>query len=206
MIVLNWNLADSNLNGRDSADYIFAVQGVDSCILRVERLDDATDTSVQYTTYTAKTTPTQYSFSGGTLTYVDLTASTESYELELGSDGYYHLGSVTGPIVYVNLDYNKYISFDDMINGFGSGGGTSFKYISEDRSVAEDYTECMIQYIACRDAAKNVYPLTEDLMYMIRNGGKYKGWWEPTNDAYRFSSVENINLEIAWMFACCYVQ
>ena len=71
----------------------------------------------------------------------------------------------------------------------------------------EDYTACMCQYVECVDEeGYGVYPMTEDLYYMLRNGGEHYGWWDSTHPNYLFTETEGLNTEIAWMFCCCYIQ
>ena len=73
----------------------------------------------------------------------------------------------------------------------------------------ENYADCLLQYIACVDKDSGLYPLTEDLKYIIQNNGEHQGWWDP-NGNYIFlddagNSVPGINNEIAWLFMCCYI-
>ena len=68
----------------------------------------------------------------------------------------------------------------------------------------------MLQYVICRNpqtgsAAFEVYPLTEDLMYMLQNGGAHMGWWNEVSAQYLFADLGSaFNPELGWMFAVCY--
>ena len=74
----------------------------------------------------------------------------------------------------------------------------------------ENYTECVAKYIECVDEESGMYPLTEDLQYIIQNSGAHNGWWKlDGNYIFRNDNGENvpgINSEIAWLFMCCYIQ
>ena len=190
--------------------FIIGVTGADECVIEVSRAGDA-EKELEAEVYTAKNKVTQQKISasvGSKLIYVDLTGDSQIVK---GSDGYYHLDSATGPLLYMNLGTANvtppYISMYSMLGASGVGG-TSFAktFIENGEPVKkEDYTACMLSYVNCADATYGVYPLNDDLVYMMQNGGEQKGWWDPDNAQYLFSSVKNINLDIAWMFAVCYV-
>lgn len=196
-------------NAVGNIDHILGVTGDDDCVIVITRIGDPVldATDAEWIVYTASKTPTQYTHSGGKLTYVDLTA--KSVKLVKGSDGYYHLNTKNGPLVLVNLGTDApYVSMYTMLGGSGIGGTALRKYFYDDNGSflkKEDYTSCMLEYINCRDSATGVYPLNDDLMYMLQNGGDQQGWWDETSGSYLFSDVKGLNPEIAWMFACCYV-
>lgn len=205
--VLTLNIKTGNLGGTQ----VLGVTGADNCILLIKRTGDeqlTPEEAAEWIVYQATTTPTKYTLtpaSGQKLVDVDLTGATSTYELVKGADGYYHLKS-NGATVYVNLGANaRYIKLYDMMVTYGA---PLRKYFYEDGTFVkkEDYTECMLSYINMRDETYNVYPLTDDLIYMLQNGGEGMGWWDSTNANYMFGEVANLNTEIAWMFACCYLQ
>ena len=175
---------------------VISVKGSSECILVVERIGNA-GALTTYKDYAAKTAPTAFTLSGIsglTQKFVDVTAG--SFKIVLGSDGYYHKGSATGPIMYVVLNSKaQYISMQDM---------TSYGPL-RNASKGEDYTECMLQYINCIDTKYGVYPLTEDLKYMFQQGGKANGWWDKdTKSGYYLFGDKTVNKDIAWMFECCW--
>ena len=74
----------------------------------------------------------------------------------------------------------------------------------------ESYTECLLEYLEYMDEDTGVYPLTEDLKYIIQNNGDHSGWWDEESSSYLFkddagNKVPGINPEISWLFMCCYV-
>ena len=200
------NVKEGNLGGT----YIIGVTGTADCILEITRIGDAVldVTDMEAEEYVPAVSPVQQTLSlSGTMTYVDLTGSASVVK---GTDGYYHLNSADGPIVYVNLGKDaRYISFYNML-GISGIGGTSFSKVFYDENGTavkkEEYTKSMIAYTKAVDSKTGLYPLNDDLIYMIQNGGEYKGWWDSENGNYLFGEVTNLNTAIAWMFACCYYQ
>ena len=150
--------------------------------------------------------------SGKSLKYANLSSDTAV----LGSDGLYHLNSETGPVLYVNLGPNApYVSMYNML-GLTGFGGTSFRKIfynadgtpmmKDGQYVKEDYTDAMLAYTHHADVTYGVYPLNEDIVYMLQNGGELEGWYDSTHPSYLFAESQTpVNEELAWMFAVCYV-
>ena len=151
---------------------------------------------------------------GKTLTYVDMLND----HAVKGEDGYYHLNTEDGPILYVNLGENApYISIATMVGAIGQYG-TSFNkiFFNEDGTPEvnsdgtyhkEDYTAAAIAYSLHMDPTLGVYPLTDDLIYMLQHGGEFKGWYTPDSDTYLLKeSSLTVDLELLWMFAVCYLK
>ena len=201
--------------GNIGCTYVIGVDAGDAtaCVLSVIRIGDPQRSIADepWLIYEASVKPQPFRLTGtGKLIDFDLTA--KGYNLVRSeSDGFYHLDSVDGPLVLVRL-------------GTASRYLESFKKILEQTSVRryffdeegtfikkESYSECLLEYIACMDENKGVYPLTDDLMYIIQQEGEDSGWWDPSNSSYIFvdgagRTVPEINTEIAWLFMCCYLQ
>ncbi len=183
---------------------------LESCMLSIERIGEAEHTisDEPWTEYVTTHTPEAFTLkleAGQKLTYVDIEGSAEDYQVVLGEDGYYHMGAADGPVVYVNLGKDApHISFQVVIQGDGPMGGAPVrKYFFDENGEfvkKEDYTDILISYFDCMDETYDVYPLTEDLKYIIQNGGE--GWWDVNSPDY---ILDGCNPEIAWLFACCYV-
>jgi hypothetical protein len=205
------NVKEGNLG----STYIIGVTGAPDCIAEITRLGDAIldDTDIVPQIWEGNQTPNRVfkvtGVSGKKLKYLDLTANTGTYKLVYNeSDGYYHLNSETGPVLYVNLGPNApYVSMYNML-GFTGFGGTSLNKTFHDANGKavrrEDYTACMEKYVECIDENYGVYPLNDDLVYMIQQGGDYKGWWYSEDGNYLFEELPGLNPEIGWMFAVCY--
>lgn len=140
----------------------------------------------------------------------DLTAE---YTLVLNNtDGYYHLDSENGPLVLVRLsEDSKYIaSFKTILDTVGVN-----KYFYDENGKfvkKENYSDALLAYIALADEESGVYPLNEDLKYIIQQYGDHMGWWDENRangGNYLFvdesgAKIAGINHELAWLLMCCY--
>ena len=178
-------------------ELVLSVSGASECVLIIERTGNP-GALISYNEYNATTPPTAFMLSniaGKTQKFVDITGT---FKIVKGSDGYYHKDNENGPVIYVTLDeHAKYISMKDLC---GLGPLRSLEK-------GEEYTNCMLQYVDCVDTTYGVYPLTDDLRHMFQWGGEAKGWYNPNviGGFYLFSG-KTVNLDIAWMFECCYFE
>ena len=74
----------------------------------------------------------------------------------------------------------------------------------------ESYSECLLEYFTYMDENAGVYPLTEDLKYIVQMEGEDSGWYDPDNSLYLFKDLNGVNIagineEISWLFMCCYI-
>ncbi len=208
----NTNYAENSfsISVRESAIgivFTIGITGADECIVEIVRTGDATidEHDLPWTVYEAKKEPVKYILNlgaGHSLKAVDITGKTGNYTLVYNSaDGYYHFNSANGPVALVNLGTNApYVSIKTLLETtalrkyFYDANGTFVK--------KEDYTECMSKYVASIDDTYGVCPLTEDLMYIIKQNSS---WWDPASYDYLFGDLSGVNSEIAWMFLLCYV-
>lgn len=187
--------------------YNIGVTGSDGCILVIRRLGDAqTDIydmpwstewmdGVELPASQIKVTET------GTLTYMDVS---RSYSLVLGSDGYYHIDSADGPVLYLRLDaYAPYISFEDLL----ANGGMKVYFFDEEGNFLkkEEYTEYMNACVTYMDATYGVYPVTETMAYILQTYGSKVEWYDAESASYLFSGI-TADPDSAWLFACCYFK
>lgn len=202
------NVKDSNIG----STYVIGVKGTDDCIINVIRTGDAVldANDMEWTEYVGSDKVKPYTFGGGTLTYVDITKPTSTYNLVYNTtDGYYHLGTANGPVMLVHLGTGApCVALSDVIGYTGTGGSNFGKYIYNGKTLIkkERYNSLLENYMKNMDPNKFVYPLTKDLMYIMKNGGEQRGWWSSnTQGNVVYTTYPNLNPEIAWMFACCYV-
>ena len=144
----------------------------------------------------------------------DLTAADDAYTLVLGSDNYYHLNTADGPLVLVRLGKgsggSKYLSdFQTILDH----SGINKYFFEEDGTLIkkETYDQCLTEYFTVMDEKSGLYPLTEDLKYIIQMRGDHAGWFTPDGATYLFKDqngdrVPGINEDIAWLFMCCYAE
>ena len=226
----NWPFAgDSSADSEDGAIYINAYDdsiGNYGFVLGVDVVSGMTDVAVTVTrvgdpgfridlvpydeAWKSDYVPTKFTLPAGSkLSYVDVMGATEAVTVVYNeTDGFYHWGSANGPVMYVNLGPNApYFSLQKVINGDGAAGGAPIRAYFYDENGTflkkEDYTQTVTDYLACVDTATGVYPLTQDLAYILQNG--CKGWWTATDPGYGMSALNGSNPEIAWLFACCYI-
>ncbi len=185
----------------------------DSCVLSVDRVGDPawSPEDVPYEIYqtTGKLEP--YTLpAGAKLVDFDLTASTDTYNLVMDADGFYHLDSEDGPLVLVLLGKdNKYMScFKEVLTKTGVR-----KYFYDENGEfikRESYDECLREYFEYMDEDDGVYPLTEDLKYIIQQRGDHGNWFKLDSNESLFRDdngmpLPGINAEIAWLFMCVYI-
>ena len=185
------------------ATYVIGVKNASgNGTLTVERIGAPTIGFEDYTweEYKGSHTPSaSFTKPSGTMTYVDITGS---FTYVLGSDGYYHKDSATGPIIYMDFDEAKYISFQDILNN-----GIGIRYAEKKANgdwFKEDYTPLIQKYVDAADANTKAYPLTQDLVYILQQFGKGEYWFDADKSGYLITAEPNLNPDIGWMFACFY--
>lgn len=150
---------------------------------------------VPWTDYVNVTTPEAFTFTGDQddMMYVD-TFDSAVDEAVLGKDGYYHLNTATGPILYADLDE----SMMSLVAAQSYGQLTAVIF-DEDGEIVQKirYYDAFDAYIACADSATMLYPLTVDLIEIYQKVGESKGWY----GADGFVGGDEAD---AWMFACYY--
>lgn len=185
-------------------------------ILSIQRIGDPQwdVTDEPWHTYQTTIELKDYAHTAKSLGEFDLTAASDAYNLVLGSDNYYHLDSADGPLVLVRLGKasggSKYL--DDFETILEHSGITKYFYDEEGNFVKkESYSECLLEYIEHVDEDSGLYPLTEDLKYIIQMRGDHYGWFDQNSPGYIFLDANNnpvvgINHEISWLFMCCYIK
>lgn len=214
--------------GTDGAGTAQLVIGIDSadenCIVSIVRVGDCVLTPVEmpWDIYEGTDTPSKYTLPAGlTIQEFDLTAASDAYTLVYNeADGFYHLGSADGAVVLVRM--NAVLSYGACFGDMLAGMNVGVYFYEEDGTFIrkELYNDCLLQYLGTLnkgmgthsytggmlDDTYGVYPLTNDLMYIIQTYGAYTGWWTTGSSNYLFSQLVDVNPEIAWLFMCCYAQ
>lgn len=189
--------------------------GEGDAVLCIDRTGDPqwTVADEPWTVYEATGPMTAYTHDAGKqLADFDLTAA--SYTLVLGEDGYYHKDTADGPLVLVRLGKNSGGSqyLDDFQTILEHSGVNKYFYDENGDFVKkEKYDDCLLKYFEIMDEESGLYPLTEDLKYIIQSRGEYSGWFDVSNSLYLFkdengNKIPGINSEIAWLFMCCYAE
>lgn len=192
-----------------------SLEGTKNCVLGIERIGDPEHTLADepWTIYKKTSVLSKYTLPAGTsLKDFDITASNDEYKLVYNqNDGFYHLDSENGPVVLVRLAKDpKYVACYKTI--LDKTGVNKYFYDENGEFVKkESYSECLLEYIECVDEEEGVYPLTEDLKYIIQQNGGYVGWFNAEGNNYIFKNqdgnpVVGVNSEISWLFMCCYIS
>lgn len=150
---------------------------------------------IEWTIYENVVTPEDFTFEGDAdaLLYVDTFDEIVDTAV-LGEDGFYHLNSVDGPILYANLND----TLMSLVSAYGYGQLKDIIYDEEGNVIAKvDYNTAFEAYMNCADADTYLYPLTVDLVEMFTKVGEEQGW-------YGEEGWVGGDLEDAWMFACYY--
>lgn len=206
-----------NTDGGSTFEMVLGLDAAEGdTVLCIQRLGDPEWTleDEPWTVYSATVTIEPYTLpAGSTLKSFDITASTDTYNLVLDDNGYYHLDSADGPLVLMRLGQTEeplqYLDCFETI--LEHSGVTKYFFDAEGNfEKKESYSECLLEYIACVDKESGTYPLTEDLKYILQQRGEYSGWFDPENSLYLFVDgngipLDGINNEISWLFMCSYI-
>lgn len=192
-----------------------AKEGTENCVLTVRRIGDSAFNPAEqpWVIYQPKNEVKSYTLpAGAKLQEFDLSAATGTYKLVLGSDGYYHLNSADGALVLVRLGQpSAYLEAIETILREYSGMGKYFYNENGEFVRKESYTECLLTYSDAADEETGVYPLNDDLKYMLEQRGEYVGWWNPDGNGFLFRDetglpLPGVNPEHGMLFLCCYIE
>ncbi len=161
--------------------------------IKVEKTGDLVVKGQETVVYENTATIKPYTFAGvaANLEFIDFEDG-EDTTIVLGTDGYYHLGTATGPVILVNLKATQPLDLADMVNK------EQFiaVVIGEEKDVTTNFNTAYAEYVAAADSKTNLYPLTDDLIKIFKEVGKSKGWY--LESGWLGDEAD------AWMFACYY--
>ena len=183
---------------------MLGVTGNKSCTVTITRIGDKAPSieDLEWTIYENKVTPEKYEVTLGekdVWTFVDVTDNVKDKAV-LGADGYYHLNSSDGPILFVDLANKDYT---DLVEAWGYGQLRHYVKDANGQFVAKiDYCDAFMEYYN----KSSVCPLTEDLMEMYQKIGNDKGWYDANVLGYYLFGDVTVDPDEAWMFACKYVK
>lgn len=176
--------------------------------MEIVKLGDVEDqVQIEYAPYANVHTPAdKYLVDIGDDDVLNNVDITKKFNVVKDSNGFYHLGSVNGPLLYVNLITESF----DLTNAYYSGYGALAmrgKY-TDAAGVTHyyDFLEAMRAYAAVlynSDYENGLYPLTEDLMLYIKAYGAYQGWYEPNTSPFEAIQGDH-NADSAWLVSCYY--
>ena len=199
-----------------------APSNISSTVVCILRVGDAqwSPTQEPWEIYAGTHTPTKFTLpTGVTLVDVDITATNQEVVYN-EQDGYYHLNDANGPIVYVRFSGSSYINLNDLVANQRVG---IYVYDADGNFVRkEQYNDCLFTYYYLPNPmydptgtavnmldATMVYPLNDDLKYILQNYAAHQKWGDIESPNYLFKDADGepitgINGDLAWMFVLCY--
>ena len=186
-----------------TAQFVFRLEGLgDGCIFTATRTGDVPkspyDEPWVIPMPTAEDLKPYEGVTDGTLTDLDVT--NPALAVVLGTDGYYHLDTADGPVVFIRLssanpymaDFKTICDTTRICTYFYNDDG------SFDRR--ESYNEMILEYLTVANE-DGVVPLNEQLAYMVKSAGNYMGWWNFSENLDIFGD-KLVDPAVAWLFAC----
>ncbi len=185
---------------------LIGVAGSEDVVLNVEKKGNAgSHETVEYVDYVNKHTPDASNHlvlgEGEELVPVDISVPQTAV---LGEDGFYHLNSATGPILYMDL-----IGAGVDMAGFYYSGMPAIHLRGQlfdaegNRIAAYNFLNSFKAYIDDSDD-NGIYPMTEDLAIFMKAYGGVNGWFNPMFSP--FAAVQDgCDADSAWLVACSYV-
>ena len=180
-----------------------AAYGISNTILTVFRVPDCVVEEYPVTPNLPTMPYRPFMPSYAELKYLDFTGMCA---FVLGADGYYHLDTVDGPVVVVDLQEGRFgVSIAKLLS---AGELAWYTYDEDGYPIYKmDYTAAMNAYLGVMSTQRGLYPLTDDLYTMLKTYGDYIGWWDPDSENFLFGEMEEDLLiqDSAWMFLCGYI-
>jgi hypothetical protein len=200
--------------GDTPTPYLIGVEAeseIESLLFSIKRVGDP-EYTIQDLPYTNITNPYSpeplylgYKNWSVILTDVNISSASTVKAVYNEEDGYYHLNDENGPIIYVKVSKeSKYLpSFYDICQ---PSHMSAYIYDENGEFVdKESYNTLIYQYNEIADKTYGIYPLDSYMARAIKNHGNQAGWWEPSSPNYLFRA-DSINVELAWLFACCTIE
>ena len=195
-----------------SSPMLIGAAGTGTATLTIERVGEASFdvNALPYETYATTENLTKFA-KPKTVELVNYVDVTQPHTAVKATDGTYRLDSADGPVLYINLAGGPYIS----ITAAAANGAMKDVYYDENGEFLkkEEYITCINEYYGYTDNATNkqipgytdggIYPLTDDMVYIMQNHTANCGWNDSTSPNYLFVG-ETVDADTAWMFPVCY--
>ena len=173
--------------------------------MNIEKVGNAEEIEqIEYIEYVVKSVPLpQYLIdtTDKVVTPIDITKPQTAVK---GADGFYHLGSANGPVLYVNLTNDAF----DLLQAFYSGyGALTMRGMYTDKDGKDtyyDFLKAMRIYanvLYNSDYDNGLYPMSEDLMIFLKAFGGYQGWYAPEQSSFEAIQGEH-DADSAWLVSC----
>lgn len=120
-----------------------------------------------------------------------------------GEDGYFHLNSADGPVLFIDFNDEEFIS---SLSEMNSTGGIKYTVINEDGSKERGQYKLMVaSYLEVSESG--LVALTQELIDMMKKVGDGQGWYTWNAEwTFMLDEGETIDADEAWMFRCKYSE
>lgn len=134
----------------------------------------------------------------------DLDVTNPALTVVKGEDGYYHLNTADGPVVFIRVSSASPYMAD--FNKICETARVCAYVYNEDGSFnrRESYNEMILEYVTVANE-DGVVPLNDQLAYMVKTAGDYMGWWN-FSDGLDIFGDKIVDPAVAWLFACAVYQ
>ena len=229
MFVQDNHRGESAYNGKSfeliihdiTTPYIFGINATVDAIanLSIERTGDAPfdPNYAEWIEVSANGPFTACDTTGKTLVDVDISA--DSFDIVLGSDGYYY--TADGKAVYIRLttapghsytdeEFNTQLVFGGslalmagLVEGQDVGNNIGGYVYDENGNFVNKYryNQMLATYLEYVDGSYGVVQLNAELVECIKLHGQSSGWFNPDSYGYLFANID-VNDEISWLFLC----
>ena len=205
----------SQIGGRLVIGYKSTSAAVTECTITIEKYDDIglTLEELEWTPYKPDSVFEKINTPEGYLVGMDLAVWTPTdpafNEIQVyynEKDGYYHLESLEGPVLYVRI--NSKSSYQEALSAI-VGTSNLGRYIYDENGefvMKERYNEILMAYGDAADQKYGVYPLDSDLYYILK-ALEDIGWYDGTspNSIFRDEGII-VKPYNGWLFACVYFK
>ncbi len=125
----------------------------------------------------------------------------KEHSVVLGDDGYYHLGTAEGPVVYVNLN-NECFTLAAL---YDAGAPITMRGIYVDENGETHYYDFMSMITGNYyeySKGNDYHPLNKDLMIFLKAYGQSQGWYNANMSSFEAIKGGQFLEESAWLVSC----
>ena len=171
----------------------------DSVTIKIEKTGTYTPPAeIEYEEYEAVDTPVEsVEVTEEDLINIDIT---QEQTVVIDEDGFYHLGTVDGPMVYVNLNTDQF----PLAALYNAGAPIHMRapYEDEDGVHYYNFMTMITQNYYDYSQEFDFHPLNTDLMIFLQSYGANQGWFTPGTSAFDAINEGEFNEDSAWLVGC----
>ncbi len=185
-------------------------EDVRGCVVKIQRIGDA-EKDMEYTVVQIDKNAIKVdNYINSEFVVFDVTDPTQK-AVYSEKDGYYHLNSEDGPVLYIRLtpetdEEESFTALPSLISIHNVGGNNFLKYVKDEdgKLIRIDYYNEMILAYGELCGTKGLYPLNEQLATAVKIIGEQRGWFDTDKEFAFGENAANIVAENAWLLYCVY--